>query len=111
MSRALVPAGASTFRGRTTPSLTGQYVKFKYKRPSATFWRNFKVGLGGSDGLGFYVLNRSAPRDAINDRDRWRIFFTPSVRQGYWQIRAVFPAQDGYARSNVTKKYWVWQSE
>jgi hypothetical protein len=86
-------------------------VKFQYKRPSATRWRNFKPGLSGSRGYGFYVLNRNAPRDRINRRDRWSIFFSPGVRQGYWQIRAVFPRQGEYARSKVVKRYWVWQSE
>jgi hypothetical protein len=103
--------GGYTFKGKTTPSLAGQFVFFQYKRPAAEQWRFFKVGLGGSDGAGFYVLNRDAPRDRINRRDRWRILFTPSVRQGHWKIRALFPAQDGYARSMVVKKYWVNQSE
>jgi hypothetical protein len=103
--------GGYTFRGKTTPALTGQYVKFQYKRPWSTRWRGFKPGLSGSDGTGFYVLNRNAPRDHINSRDRWNVLFSPGVRQGYWKIRAVFPWQGGYARSQVVKKYWVRQSD
>lgn len=103
--------GGYKFRGRTRPSQAGQFVYFLYKRPAATRWHKFKVGLGGSDGPGFYVLNKNRPRDAINRRHRWSVYFTPSVRQGYWKIRARFPSQDGYARSAVTKRYWVWQSE
>jgi hypothetical protein len=100
--------GGYRFKGMTTPSLTGQFVYFQYKRPWWDRWRLFKVD---PEGLGFYVLNRDAPRDAINDRDRWRILFTPTVRPGYWKIRAVFPAQDGYARSKVTKRILVRASD
>jgi hypothetical protein len=103
--------GAYTFRGKTTPSRTGQFVKFQYKRPSGDRWRSFKVGLGGSDGWGFYVLDKDTPRDRINRRDRWRILFAPSVKQRNWKIRALFPRQGEYERSQVVKKYWVWQSE
>jgi hypothetical protein len=74
-------------------------------------WRIFKVGPGGSHGWGFYVLDKNAPRDRINRRDRWRILFTPGVRQGNWKIRAGFPRQGEYERSQVVKKYWVWQSD
>jgi hypothetical protein len=101
--------GGYTFRGRTTPSLTGQYVYFQYKRPWGPRWRSFKVGY--VTGSGFYLLNRNAPRDRINEFDRWSVLFSSGVRQGYWKVRAVFPAQDGYARSTVVKKYWVWQSD
>jgi hypothetical protein len=103
--------GGYTFKGRTSPSLTGQYVYFQYKRPSWSEWRNFKAGLSGSSGAGFYVLDKDEPRDRINDRDRWKVFFSPGVRQGYWKIRALFPRQGDYARSQVVKKYWVWQSD
>jgi hypothetical protein len=95
----------------TRPARAGQFVKFQYKRPSAERWRNFKVGPGGSDGNGFYVLDHDAPRDRINRRDRWRVFFTPSVPQGDWKIRTVFPRQGDYQRSQVVKRYWVWQSD
>jgi hypothetical protein len=103
--------GGYTFRGKTSPSLSGQYVKFQYKRPWAKRWHSFKPGLSGSRGTGFYVLNRNVPRDRINRRDRWRILFSPGVRQGYWQIRAVFPRQGEYARSKLVKRVWVWASE
>jgi hypothetical protein len=99
--------GGYTFKGRTKPSLKGQFVYFQYKRPSADRWRPFKVGGGGSSGNGFYVLNKNRPRDSINRRHRWSVLFTPSVPQGNWKIRAVFPRQDGYGRSFVTKRYSV----
>jgi hypothetical protein len=99
--------GGYTFKGRTKPSLKGQFVYFQYKRASADRWRPFKVGLGGSSGNGFYILNKDRPRDSINRRHRWSVFFTPSVPQGKWKIRALFPRQDGYGRSFVTKRYSV----
>jgi hypothetical protein len=104
--------GGYKFKGTTKPSLKGQYVYFHYKRLGATRWRPFKVGLGGSDGNGFYLLNKERPRDAIDGRHRWNSnFFTPSVPQGPWKLRAIFPKQDNYARSQVVKKYWVWASD
>lgn len=105
----LESGGAYKFKGTTKPSLKGQYVYFQYKRPGATHWHPFKVGLGGSDGNGFYLLKKNRPRDAINDRHRWNSnWFTPSVfPAGYWKLRALFPKQGNYARSAVVKKYWV----
>jgi hypothetical protein len=66
--------GGYTFKGRTKPSLKGQFVYFQYKRASADRWRPLKVGLGGSSGNGFYVLNKDRPRDSINRRHRWSVF-------------------------------------
>jgi hypothetical protein len=100
--------GDYTFSGKTTPSLAGQFVYFQYKRPAATRWRNFKViEPEVSTGKGFFVANKSAPRDAISDRHRWRARFTMSVTPGAWKIRALFRAQDGYRRSFVSKRYQV----
>jgi hypothetical protein len=99
-----------TFKGQTSPSLAGQYVYFQYKRPLWTDWKNFKV-LNVSTGKGFYVINKSGPRDRINDRNRWKVLFTPAVRQGYWKIRALFPQQGDYSRSQTIKKYWIWAEE
>jgi hypothetical protein len=98
--------GGYIFKGKTTPLFTGPYVYFRYKRPAWSRWRAFKVGI--VTGGGFFARNKNFRRDRINDRDRWRILFSSGERQGYWKIRAVFRAQDGYARSKVIKKYWVW---
>jgi hypothetical protein len=95
------------FKGRTSPSLAGQLVRFQYKRPWARRWRAFKVSLSGSRGGGFYVLNKRAPRDAINKYHRWSIFFSPRVKPGYWKIRALFRAQNGYTRSSDVHKVRV----
>lgn len=104
--------GLYTFKGKTTPSMAGQIVKFQYKRESWDTWRPFKVGTGGSDGNGFYALNKSRPRDRIDEEHRWSVQVVPSVRQGNYRVRAVFPRQDGYGRSvYVTRKMWVWQSD
>lgn len=100
--------GGYVFKGRTSPSLTGQYVYFQYKRRSWTRWRPFNVA---DNFTNFFVLKKSAPRDQINDRDRWRVSFMLAVRQGHWKVRAVFPSQGGYARSEVVKKYWVRQPD
>ena len=90
----------------------GSVRLFPIQAPRATRWRPFKVGLGGSDGNGFYLLNKDRPRDAIDGRHRWNSnFFTPSVPQGPWKLRAIFRKQDNYARSQVVKKYWVWASD
>jgi hypothetical protein len=98
------------FRGRTKPSLRGQFVYFQYKRPWRTRWHLFKTQADPA-GLGFYVLDGDQPRDAINRRHRWRILFTPTVRPGRWMLRAVFRVQDGYARSVVVEKYRVRASD
>lgn len=95
------------FKGRTLPSLAGQLVRFQYKRPWARRWRAFKVRSSGSRGGGFYVLNKRAPRDAVNKYHRWSIFFSPRVKQGHWKIRALFSAQNGYARSSDVHKLRV----
>ena len=92
--------GGYRFKGTVAPSRAGQIVRFSYKRPRADRWRPFKVaGPGGADGHGFYVLNRDRPRDRLSSDNRFSAYFTPSVDPGRWLLRAVFPAQDGYARS------------
>jgi hypothetical protein len=98
------------FKGKTTPSLRGQYVYFQYKRPWWERWHRFKTEADGA-GLGFYVLYGDEPRDQINRRHRWRILFTPTVRPGRWKLRAVFRAQDGYARSVEVERYRVRASD
>ena len=92
--------GFYVFKGTVTPSRGGQLVRFSYKRPKADEWRPFKVaGPGGADGTGFYVLDRKRPADKVGREGRFSVEFTPSVAKGRWLLRAVFPAQDGFARS------------
>jgi hypothetical protein len=83
--------GGYTFKGRTRPSIKGQFVYLHYKRPSADRWHRFKVGGGGSSGNGFYVLNKNRPRDAINRRHRWSALFTPSVPRATGRSVLSFP--------------------
>ena len=92
--------GLHTMSGYVRGAREGQRVRFSYKRPNADEWRPFKVaGDDGADGTGFFVLNRKRPVDKVDGRGRFSVDFTPSVAPGRWLLRAVFPAQDGFAKS------------
>src|SRR3954447_14542 len=101
--------GAYYFKGMTLPSRPGEFVYFQYKRPAWAHWHTF--GVGPASTAGFYVLNRSHPRAKINNQHRWRTLFSMGVKQGKWWVRAVFRAQDGYARSSTREVLYVLASE
>ena len=108
--RTMEQFGGYTFKGKTRPSRTGQFVVFHFKRPGTEHWRRFKVG--PADGRNaFFVLDHGRARDSINSRHRWKIFFTPGAKPGGWVLRAKFIRQNGFASSAVKQRVRVRRSD
>ena len=99
-----------TFKGKTRPSREGQLVVFHFKRRGTDNWRRFKVG--PADGRNaFFVLDHERPRDRINRRHRWAVFFTPGAKPGRWVLRAKFIRQAGFESSAVKQRVRVRRSD
>jgi hypothetical protein len=97
-------------QGQDATVREGQLVVFHFKRRGTDNWRRFKVG--PADGRNaFFVLDHERPRDRINRRHRWAIFFTPGTKPGRWVLRAKFIHQDGFESSAVRQRVRVRRSD
>ena len=95
-------SGGYFFEGTTRPSQVGQKVWFSYKR-AGTHVRWHQFGEPQDSRKVFISVDGSRSFDRITRDNHWREHFDINGFTGYphrhWILRAVFPRQDGFARS------------